>query len=196
MPRALHGPEYMDLDDFEELLLDRPQDEKWELINGRVVRGMVGARWRHHDIVQNVNFALRSHIRAKGLPCSTFTETFWLKQPFLKLAVFPDVMVRCGPKDPDATSIDDPLILIEIVSPSSEDRDRSQKASAYMRLASAKHICFIDRDRIRIDILDRKDDGWVPRPPIESGAETFELDAIGFAMPVADVDAGVLNAMV
>src|SRR5262245_5863057 len=122
MPRALHGGfEYMDLDDFEKLLLDKPADEKWELINGRFVRGMVGARWEHHEIVQNVNFALRNHIRAKQLPCKTFTGTFWLKQRFLKRAVFPDIMVRCAPMERNAVSIDDPVILTEIVAPSSED---------------------------------------------------------------------------
>jgi len=177
----------MDLDDFEELLLDKPQDEKWELIGGRVVRAMVGARWAHHRIVQNVNFALRTHIRARALPCETFTETFWLKQRFLKLAVFPDIMVRGGPIELNAISIDDPLILIEVVSPSSEERDRGEKASAYMRLTSLKHVCFIDRDRVHIDTFDRNDAGWVPRVPVESLDDTFGLDAIEFSMRVADL---------
>jgi Uma2 family endonuclease len=187
MARPLHGAEYMDLDDFEELLLDKPPDEKWELINGRVVRGMVGARLSHHRIVQNVNFALRAHIRTKGLPCETFTETFWLKQRFLKLAVCPDIMVRCGALDRSSVSIDDPLILIEVVSPSSEDRDRGEKAAGYMRLTSLKHVCFIERDRVRIEVYDRKDDAWLPRPPIENLGESFALGAIDFSMPVADV---------
>jgi Uma2 family endonuclease len=192
MPTALHGLEYMDLDDFEELRLDKPQHEKWELIGGRVVRGMVGARLGHHRIVQNVNFALRSHIRAKGLLCDTFTETFWLKQRFLKLAAFPDIMVRCGPMEPDAVSIEDPLILIEVVSPGSEDRDRGEKASAYMRLTSLQHVCFIDRDRVRIDLFDRKEAGWLPRSPIESLDDTFTLDAIEFSTKVVDVYRDVL----
>src|SRR5438132_12182011 len=46
MSRALQGSEYTDLDDFEELLLEKPPDEKWELISGRVVRDMVGGAWR------------------------------------------------------------------------------------------------------------------------------------------------------
>ena len=46
--------EYMSLDDFEELLADKPADEKWELIGGRVVRMMVGARWEHNRIYRDV----------------------------------------------------------------------------------------------------------------------------------------------
>lgn len=124
------GFKYMDLDDFEELLLDKPDDEKWELINGRVVRGMVGARLEHHLIVRNMSLALDNHIRSRALPCRTFTETFWLKERFQKLAAFPDIMVRCGPLDRGALSVDDPLILIEVVSPNSGSRDRGDKASA------------------------------------------------------------------
>jgi Uma2 family endonuclease len=176
----------MDLDDFEDLELQRPEHEKWELIGGRVVRSMVGARWTHHQIIQNVNFALRSHIREKGLPCHTFTESFWLKQRFLKLAVFPDVMVRCGPMD-DVASIDDPLIVMEVVSPSSETRDRADKAQAYMRLASLEHICLIDRDRVHVEVFDRSSAGWTPRPQIESLEQMFELPALSFTMRVADV---------
>jgi Uma2 family endonuclease len=187
MPSPLQGQQYMDLDDFEELLLDKPRDEKWELISGRVVRGMVGARLAHHEIVQNVNVALRNHIRENGLPCRTFTETFWLKQRFLKLAVFPDIMVRCGPLDRNIVSIDDPLILMEVVSPSSEERDRGEKASAYMRLTSLQHVCFIDRDRVNIDVFDRSDTSWTPRAPIVSIEEMFALPTISFSMRVADV---------
>jgi hypothetical protein len=51
--------ETMSLDDFEELILDMPTDEKWELIGGRVIRGMVGARWEHNRIVQNIASAPR-----------------------------------------------------------------------------------------------------------------------------------------
>ena len=187
MPSPVQGHQYMDLDDFEDLVLDRPPDEKWELISGRVVRSMVGARWAHHEIVQNINFALRSHIRDKGLPCQTFTESFWLKQRFLKLAAFPDLMVRCGPMDPDAASIDDPLIVMEVVSPSSQTRDRGEKTPAYMRLASLQHICLIDRDRVHIEVFDRSDAGWTPRPQIESLEQMFELPALSFTMRVADV---------
>jgi len=63
-------------------------------------------------------------------------------------------------------------------SPGSEERDRGEKASAYMRLASLKHVCFIDRDRVRIDIFDRIGTGWLPRPPIEGGEFRARCDRL------------------
>ena len=119
-------------------------------------------------------------------------ESAWLKERFQKLAAFPDVMVRCGPIEPDAPSVDDPMILIEVISPTSGSRDRGEKTPAYMRLGSARHICLIDRDRVRIDVFDRNEMGWAPRAPIETLDEAFELAAIEFSMPVAEIYRDVL----
>ena len=123
-PRRDPRFEYMSCDDFEEALLDRPSDEKWELIGGRVVRGMVGARIEHQDIVGNIDFAFKEHFRKRGMPCRSLRETFWLKEKLLELQVFPDVMVHCGVIAPGATSIADPLILVEVASKGSDQRDR------------------------------------------------------------------------
>jgi hypothetical protein len=84
-PDAAQQFEYMSLDDFEELLLDKPRDEKWELIGGRVIRGMVGARWEHKQIVLNLILGLNNHFRKVGSPSRAFDETFWLKEHSLDL---------------------------------------------------------------------------------------------------------------
>ena len=65
---ALKAP-LVSLDDFEELLADAPDDERWELIGGRVVRMMVGARWEHNQIITNLNVALVNRFRADRRPC-------------------------------------------------------------------------------------------------------------------------------
>lgn len=57
MNRPSSQYEYMSLDDFEELLPDKPADEKWELLGDRGVRMMVGARWEHNRIV-DIDFEL------------------------------------------------------------------------------------------------------------------------------------------
>ena len=141
MSRLSKRYEYMSLDDFEELLLDKPADEKWELIGGRVIRGMVGARWEHNRIVANILSTLMNGLRGKGSDCRPFAETFWLKQRFLDLAVFPDVMVRCGPLPPDAISLDDPVVLFEVLSKGSVQRDRLEKWALYQRHCFAPALC-------------------------------------------------------
>jgi Uma2 family endonuclease len=182
------GFEYMDLDDFEEYLADKPAHEKWELIGGRVVKLMVGARFSHHRLVRNLSFAFETRFRAKKSNCDVFTETFWLKERFMDLAVFPDLMIRCGaPLDLDAISLNDPLVLAEVVSPGSQGRDRSEKAELYKRLPSLKHCLMLDRDRAVIDVIDRIDErSWTSRR-VEGRDAAIELTALGLSIPLSEL---------
>jgi Uma2 family endonuclease len=192
MVRPQKGFETMDLDDFEELLLDKPADEKWELIGGRVIRGMVGARWEHNRIVANLSSALLVGLRAQDSPGRPFDETFWLKQRFLDLAVFPDVMVRCGELPPEATSLDDPAVLFEVISKGSVQRDRIEKWALYQRLPSLEHYVLIERDRIQVDVLDRAEGGWLQRVPLDNAEAVLSLPAIDFEIAVSEIYRDVL----
>ena len=75
MGRASAEYDYLTLDEFEELLADKPHNERWELIGGRLVRMMVGARWDHGRIVQNISRHLGNAFHATGSPRQPFTET-------------------------------------------------------------------------------------------------------------------------
>lgn len=195
MSEARRDFDEMDLDDFEESLADKPRDEKWELIGGRVVKMMVGARWTHHRLVQNINFFLTSRLRERGSDCRTFTETFWLKQRFLRLAVFPDVMVQCGPPDRDVTAIDDPVVLLEVVSPGSENRDRVEKAPLYRRLPSLRHYAMVDRDSARVELLSRQDErAWIEDETIEGLDAVLSLPAIAIDIPLREIYRDVFAA--
>jgi Uma2 family endonuclease len=196
--RAVNRPssqyEYMSLDDFEELLPDKPADEKWELIGGRVVRMMVGARWEHNRICQNVATAMMNDFRRRGSACRPFSETFWLKDRLLDLACFPDVMIRCGPLPPDATSLDDPVALVEVVSKGSAQRDRWEKWGLYRRLSSLQHHVLIERDDFAVDVFDRAEgSGFFERPRLGAPEDILQLPSIGFEMSLAEIYRDVLG---
>jgi len=178
----------MDLDDFEEYLADKPEHERWELIGGRVVKMRVGARWSHHRIVRNIDFSLTGRLRGGNSPCRTFTESFWLKEKFLKLAVFPDVMVHCGPFDRDATSLNDPAVLVEVVSPGSALRDRVEKGPLYLRLPSLKHFVLVDREEARVQLVSRIDArSWTEPQEIVGLGGALALPAIEVELPLAEI---------
>jgi len=179
--------EYMSADDFEELILDMPADEKWELIGGRVVRGMVGARWEHHRIVQNVSFALMRHFRDGNSSCRPYNETFWLRQKLLDLQVFPDVMVRCGPLEPGAAHLSDPIVIVEVLSPGTEARDRHEEWALYQKLDSVKHYVLVAGDKAHVEVFSRGEAEWSGFQVLEGSQATLKLAAIGFEMPLADV---------
>ena len=182
------------LADFEEMLDDRPEDEKWELIDGRVYKSMVGAAWEHHVIIDNIGLAISNHLRARGMPCRVFRESFYLKKAFDDLAALPDVMVRCGPMKPGQTSVEDPMILFEVVSKGSQARDRMNKRVAYQRLPSLQHYILVERDSVLIDHYIRRKDGWHGEPPLDTLSATLTLAAIDFMLPVAEIYRDVIEA--
>jgi Uma2 family endonuclease len=179
------GFEYMDLDDFEELLADKPAHEKWELIGGRVVRMMVGARWEHKRIVQNVTSFLLTTFRQRGSDCRPYDETFFLKKPDLQLAVLPDIMVRCGALEPGATSIDDPVVCFEVLSEGSVARDKTEKWSMYRRLPSLRHYVLIDRDSPVAEVMSRVGSAWTDMTVVEDRAGSLHLPAVDVVLPLS-----------
>ena len=192
--RRRPGHQYMSLDDFEELMLDKPEVEKWELINGRVIRGTVGARWEHSVIISNLDLAISNHLRATGKPCRTFRESFFLKGRSIDLSALPDLLVRCGPLPPGAAPCDDPIVLIEIVSPSSEARDRLEKRVAYQALASLQTYVLVERDRMLIDVYERTEAGFLGAAPLDRPEQVLKLSAIGFELPLSEVYRDVFPA--
>lgn len=194
MTRPSGRYEYMSLDDFEELLADRPADEKWELLGGRVVRMTVAARWEHNRIVGNAYSALLTGLRSKGSDCRPFAETFWLKKKLLDLACFPDVMVRRGALPKDATSLEDPVVLVEVASPGSRQRDRWEKWVLYTRLLSLQHYVLIERDEVDVQVFDRVQGGFLQHDALTSLEDALRLPAIDFEMGLRDIYRDALAA--
>lgn len=184
--------DYMDLDDFAELLADKPRDERWELIGGRVVKMMVGARWEHHLIIQNLAFGLRQRLTGTGY--RVFTETFFMKSKAVESATLPDIMVRCGPLEAGATSFDDPKAVVEVVSLRSASRDRTETWKVYRKLASLDHYVIVERDQAAIDVLDRSGEAWASRRTLEGLDATLDLPTLGLSVPLAEIYRDVLTA--
>jgi Uma2 family endonuclease len=177
----------MDLDDFEELLADKPVHEKWELIGGRVVRMMVGARWEHKRIVQNITSALLTGFRARGSDCRPYDETFFMRKPELKAALLPDVMVRCGPLEPGATYLDDPVVIFEVLSDGSFTRDRTEKWEVYRRLPSLAHYVLVQRSNPVVEVRSRVGPTWTGLSLLDGLESVVDLPAIEAALQLRTI---------
>ena len=186
--------DYMSLDDFEELLADKPRDEKWELIGGRVVRMMTGARWEHHLIVRNLDYNIYDRLRRAGSPCRVYTEAFRLRERAMDSSLLPDVIVRCGPMTPGATSLSDPTVLVEVISDGSVGRDRVEKWRVYQKLPSLRHYVLVERDKATIEVFDRAGEAWFTQRLIEGLDADLDLSALGMTIPLAEIYRDVLSA--
>ena len=187
MTRPVPGYEYMSLDDFEDLLADKPADERWELIGGRVVRMMVGARWEHNVVIQNLSFGLRERLRAAGSPCRTLIEMFRLKSQALNASMLPDIIVHRGPLPPGAASIDDAVVLVEVLSQGTEARDRFEKWAIYQQLPSLRHYVLVTRDRAHVEVMSREGEAWSGFRVLDGLDAVLDLSALRVAVPLAEV---------
>ena len=99
---------------------------------------------------------------------------------------YPDCMVCCGPSDQTRTYRENPVVLGEVLSPSTERTDRIEKFDAYTSIASLQEYVLLAQDQQRLEIY-RRINAW--RREIVAGApgSTIRLDSIGFEMPLASL---------
>jgi Uma2 family endonuclease len=119
--------------------------QRTELINGQVVT-MPAERLLHTSIKASVFLALRQAIEAAGLPCKALPDG-----PGVRIdehTVYePDALVYCGsPPPPTSMLIPNPVVLVEVLSPTTSHSDTSAKLIGYFKLPSVAHYLIVDPD--------------------------------------------------
>ncbi len=124
----------MNVDQFMAWYDQQPDGMRYELLNGVVYPNEAqGERLIHAEIKTRVSEQLRAQIRAKKLSCQGFGDGMAVRIDS-DTTLEPDASVRCGPRLPgDTIVIPDPLIVIEVVSPSSQRIDAVEKLTQYFR---------------------------------------------------------------
>lgn len=191
MNRPAQSAPLMSLDDFEELLADAPDDERWELISGRVVRMMVGTRWEHNRIISNLGDGLDVRFRRNLSPCRTLRETFRLKEEGSSSSLLPDLLVFSSRPAPGATSLADASILVEVLSEGTRRRDREDKWAVYHTLPSLRHYVLVTRDRPHVEVIDRGEKDWIGHRIADGLDGNLTLPGFGIAIPLREIYADV-----
>src|SRR3954454_1847289 len=119
---------------------------KSEFFEGDVV-SMAGASVRHNIIATNV----LSHLHAllRGTKCRPFGSDLRIKFEESNSFVYPDVVVICGdviPAHDDRHSATNPRVVIEVLSDSTEKKDRGKKLKLYLKLDSLREYILISQD--------------------------------------------------
>jgi Uma2 family endonuclease len=176
-------PARMTSREFIEWAMARSGGPRHELVAGEVV-AMSPERASHNRVKLNIAVALRRAIEAAGLPCQAFTDGMAVEIDD-ETTYEPDAMVRCGESlSDDAVVVLDPLIVVEVVSPSSGGVDSGAKLADYFRLPSVRHYLIV-RARQRTVTHHRRDEAGRIATTIV-GAGTLELAPPGIAVEVAE----------
>lgn len=129
------------------------QPDVWELIEGSP-RLMAPGSKAHTLIKSNAGFALGESLRGSGSSVLVDGAIVEVENSSL----IPDVLVTCAPLDLTTPRVDEPVIIVEIISPSSETDDIGRKLSLYLKVASLRHYLVIHQDRRQIVHHERRDD--------------------------------------
>lgn len=159
---------------------------KHEYVNGRVY-AMVGTSVVHNTVTLNLAVALRTAPKEPG--CSVYVADVKarISTDDEDRFFYPDVMVACDDDEQDAYYRERPCLVVEVLSPSTERRDRADKFFAYRKLPSLQEYVLVAQDTQRVEVY-RRDTQW--ELEIYGEGEQFELSCAGGAIAVADVYAG------
>ena len=130
-------------------------DIRHEYIEGEVY-AMVGAHKYHNQIVMTVSNVFYNHLLGK--PCQPYASD--MKVKIDRKYFYPDVMVDCSQVDADYY-IEQPSIIVEVLSKSTRQHDKTVKRLAYFQIASLKEYVLIEQDFVEIEFWSRdQDNRW------------------------------------
>lgn len=160
------------------------QPGRYEFVRGRVV-AMAGGTAVHNDIQVNLLAVLRQRLR--GTPCRPNGPDLLLRID-ARTGRFPDASISCGERGPNYLT--DPVVLFEIMSASTEARDRGEKRREYQRIESLVHYVLIDQGAARLEIYSRAEGRWLFQET-EGQDAILRLDTPAIALPLAELYDGV-----
>lgn len=156
MADAAHQPHPLTIADYDRFVVAQHDDREWELVDGELA--MVSNLTENHEqIAGNVGAPLKLAMDAAG--CRSYQGGRRVQRSSDsrgKDKTKPDIVVRCGPRQ-NQTYLTDPLVVVEVLSPSTMDYDRGGKLKFYKSLPTLRRVDFeIDLDRTYCDVPVRR----------------------------------------
>ena len=167
------------------LALETGSNVKHEYLDGQIY-GMAGGTPEHAALAAAVVGLLFPALRAGG--CTAHSADLRVRVRETGLATYPDVTVVCGPRERDVDdrdAVNNPTLVVEVLSPSTEEYDRGEKFEHYKRIASLRQYVLVAHDRREVEVWTREGDDWARRVFGERDAAV--LDSIGASLDVASL---------
>ena len=168
------------------LEMDRNADYRSEYVNGEIL-AMAGASREHTLVVTNLVREISTQLR--GRPCETYSNDIRVKISPSRYT-YPDLIVACGTPEFLDEKFDvllNPIIIVEVLSPTTESDDRSWKFAHYRRLTSLKDYVMLSQYRPVVEHYTRQaDDQWV-LTEIRGLDKVLRLPSIGCELPLSEI---------
>jgi Uma2 family endonuclease len=127
----------------------------------------------------------------RGSPCRVRVADLKVPTPDGR-SFYPDVFVSRTRRRPGETVVDDPAVVVEVLSPCTQGYDRGEKRDLYRTIPSLMHHVLISQNRPEVEVTSRAPDGrWSDPAPVRGLDATLRLGALGIDLPLAEIYADV-----
>jgi Uma2 family endonuclease len=174
--------EYFEIDETSEL--------RCEYINGEII-AMAGSTVRHNEIAMNIAFSLRSGLNRNGKHCKTMMSDVRLHIGSLNRYYYPDVMVVCGAENLESNKgMENPILIVEVLSDSTETTDLTTKLSAYQQIDSLVYYLIVSQTSPFVLCYEKRENGWL-LTIFNEISQTIELPLLELSISLSDAYATI-----
>ncbi len=170
----------------EYLVSERKATLKSEYLNGEIL-AMSGASLAHTRITADIVTEL--NIQLRGRECEVISNDMRVKIGPKGAYLYPDVVVFCGEPQFEDNIFDtllNPILIVEVLSPTTEAFDRGEKFAHYQALTSLREYILVSQDRIRVEQYRLIKTQWV-QAEFQAHEDVLPLDSIGCELPLQDI---------
>ncbi len=170
----------------EYMAFERSSNAKHEYLDGAIY-AMAGGSREHALVAVNVTTLL--NVALRGRACGVHSSDLRVRVLDTGLETYPDASVVCGaplvdPDDPHVVL--NPVVLVEVTSPSTEAYDRGDKLEHYKRIASLREVVIVSHREQLVEVIRREEDGsWSRHEARRAGVAA--LVSLGCELPVDEV---------
>jgi len=184
MAVAAKVPVRMTVDEF--LKWDSEDGYRYELVDGEP-RAMAPASTLHGFLQNELGRLVGNHLREKAPDCEVVANPGVIPRLLSEHNVrIPDLAVTCSPLTAGQAILADPVLLIEILSPSNQAKTWTN-VWAYTSIPSVREILVLRADRVAAELLRRSPESEWPDRPMSIGAGDLVLESIGFRVALVDL---------
>jgi Uma2 family endonuclease len=179
----------------EYLEIERKAEYKSEYFNGRmwplggVPFGMAGGKISHNLIATNMSTALHVALKPR---CTVYNSDQRILVSPEGLYTYPDVSVVCGETQIyQEDTVQNPILITEVLSKTTESRDRGSKFAQYRKIESFQEYVLISQTEPRVEVYQRQEGGfWMLKESLGLD-KSVKLDSVNCEIPLAEIFWGV-----
>lgn len=160
-----------------------------EYLNGQVF-AMTGGSREHNTIILNIGTQLRTRLRGSG--CQVFVSDMKIRIETDNVFYYPDVVATYNLQDTEKFFLTKPCLIVEVLSPSTENIDRREKLLTYKKTEDLQEYVLVNQDEIEVELYRKdKDNNWIKY--ILGKDDVVVLDSVNLHLTMPEIYEDVMN---